>query len=54
MNQKEQEIERFTIRVYGIWIQDEHILLSKERIDDTAYVQFPGGGVNRERASLMR
>lgn len=45
MNQKEQEIERFTIRVYGIWIQDEHILLSKERIDDTAYVQFPGGGV---------
>lgn len=42
---KDPTKERFTIRVYGIWIKDGHILLSKEKINDFSYIQFPGGGV---------
>lgn len=35
----------FTIRVYGLLIHNEHILLSKENIHGDIYVKFPGGGL---------
>lgn len=52
MNNDNSQIERFTIRVYGIWIKDDHILLSKEKINDFSYVQFPGGGVKTGESIL--
>lgn len=42
---KNSQTKKFTLRVYGIWIKDDHILLSKEQINDFAFTQFPGGGV---------
>lgn len=42
---KNIKVEKFTLRVYGIWIKDGRILLSKERINDFSFTQFPGGGV---------
>jgi len=37
--------ERFTIRVYGIWIRDGHVLLCEEGHEDFRFVKFPGGGL---------
>ncbi len=45
MKKDDAQIEKFTVRVYGIWISDHKILLSKERINDFSFTQFPGGGV---------
>ncbi len=40
------EINRFTIRVYGLLLNDHNeLLLSKERIGDFAFTKFPGGGL---------
>lgn len=36
---------RFTIRVYGLLIHRESVLLSKENIRGEHYVKFPGGGL---------
>ena len=52
MNNNNSQIERFTIRVYGIWIKDDHILLSKEKINDFSYIQFPGDGVEPRESIL--
>lgn len=38
-------IEAFTIRVYGLLIQDEKVLLSRENIYGGVYLKFPGGGL---------
>lgn len=35
----------FTIRVYGVVINDESVLLSREEIRGQLYVKFPGGGL---------
>lgn len=35
----------FTIRVYGIWINRDRILLCKEKIREKDVVKFPGGGL---------
>ncbi len=35
----------FTIRVYGLLIHNEHILLSRENIHGDIYTKFPGGGL---------
>lgn len=35
----------FNIRVYGLWIIDDQILLSEERIKHTTVIKFPGGGL---------
>jgi ADP-ribose pyrophosphatase len=36
----------FTIRVYGIWIDEQkQILLSDEKIGDFYFTKFPGGGL---------
>jgi 8-oxo-dGTP diphosphatase len=35
----------FTIRVYGIFIKDGNLLLSKEYFSKTDMLKFPGGGL---------
>lgn len=37
--------KRFNIRVYGIWLQNERVLVSEEVIKGTTFVKFPGGGL---------
>lgn len=36
---------RFTIRVYGLLIHDQNLLLSKENIRGDFYIKLPGGGL---------
>lgn len=38
-------IDRFNIRVYGILVQDNKILLSEEEYKGRHLVKFPGGGL---------
>lgn len=39
-------MKNFNVRVYGIWINDDHeILLSDEQIGDFRFTKFPGGGL---------
>lgn len=35
----------FNIRVYGIWIQDGHLLVNEEIIKGNKVIKFPGGGL---------
>ncbi len=37
---------RFNIRVYGIWINDNKILINEETFRDRTIIKFPGGGLN--------
>lgn len=39
------EIIRFNIRVYGILIQNDQLLLSTETLDGFKFTKFPGGGL---------
>jgi 8-oxo-dGTP diphosphatase len=39
------KINRFNIRVYGILEHSKGVLLSHEKIEDTAFTKFPGGGM---------
>jgi 8-oxo-dGTP diphosphatase len=36
---------RFNIRVYGIWIRDNYVLVNEELIRDQKIIKFPGGGL---------
>lgn len=46
-------MKRFTIRVYGIWIDEEdHVLLSDERIGTLQFTKFPGGGLEYGEGTL--
>lgn len=36
---------RFNIRVYGIWIEAERVLVNEETIGGKKYIKFPGGGL---------
>lgn len=38
-------IDKFNIRVYGIWLYEGKILLSHENIDGFRMVKLPGGGL---------
>jgi ADP-ribose pyrophosphatase YjhB (NUDIX family) len=38
--------KRFNIRVYGIWINDNKILINEETFKDRTIVKFPGGGLD--------
>ena len=38
-------IDKFNIRVYGIWIRDQKILVSNENIDGFKMTKLPGGGL---------
>lgn len=37
--------DRFNIRVYGIWIEADRVLVSEETIKGKQYIKFPGGGL---------
>jgi 8-oxo-dGTP diphosphatase len=39
------EVEAFTIRVYGLLISEEGLLLSQENIYGSIYTKLPGGGL---------
>ncbi len=38
-------LDKFNIRVYGLLVKDNKILLSQERIDQRQMLKFPGGGL---------
>ncbi len=38
--------KRFNIRVYGIWIHDNKILINEEIIRGKSITKFPGGGLD--------
>ena len=38
--------KKFNIRVYGIWIQDDKVLINEEQIRGKAVIKFPGGGLD--------
>jgi mutator protein MutT len=39
-------MHKYTIRIYGIWInENQEVLLSDERIGQTEFTKFPGGGM---------
>lgn len=38
-------IDKFNIRVYGLLVNEDKILLSSESIDDFHMIKFPGGGL---------
>jgi 8-oxo-dGTP diphosphatase len=42
---KNENITRFNIRVYGIWIHQGKVLIAHEEIDDLKMTKFPGGGL---------
>src|ERR1041384_413000 len=36
---------RFNVRVYGIWIEDGHLLVNEELIRGRRVIKLPGGGL---------
>jgi 8-oxo-dGTP diphosphatase len=38
--------KRFNIRVYGIWMNDNKILINEETFKDRTIIKFPGGGLD--------
>lgn len=38
--------KRFNIRVYGIWIHNNKILVNEEQIRGKTVIKFPGGGLD--------
>lgn len=40
------EARRFNIRVYGIWIDQERVLVNEELIRGKKVIKFPGGGLD--------
>ena len=45
-------MNKFNVRVYGIWIKSDKILLSHENIDGYAMTKFPGGGLEFGEGAL--
>jgi 8-oxo-dGTP pyrophosphatase MutT (NUDIX family) len=45
-------MSKFNIRVYGIWIKSNKILLSHENIDGYEMTKFPGGGLEYGEGAL--
>lgn len=39
------DIQRFNIRVYGLLVHEDKVLLSEEEMGDYAFSKFPGGGL---------
>jgi ADP-ribose pyrophosphatase YjhB (NUDIX family) len=47
-----KEVQAFTIRVYGLLISDERLLLSQENIYGSIYTKLPGGGLEFGEGTL--
>jgi 8-oxo-dGTP pyrophosphatase MutT (NUDIX family) len=45
-------MSKFNVRVYGIWIKSDKILLSHENIDGYEMTKFPGGGIEYGEGAL--
>lgn len=39
------EINKFNIRVYGIFVKDQKVLMVKENMNGYEFTKFPGGGL---------
>jgi 8-oxo-dGTP diphosphatase len=37
---------KFNIRVYGIWLHDNRVLVNEEQIRGRTVIKFPGGGLD--------
>lgn len=48
----ESEILRFNIRVYGICLIEDKLLLANESINEFSFTKFPGGGVEKGEGIL--
>ncbi len=38
-------MKRFNVRIYGLWLDNDHVLVSEEQIKGQSVVKFPGGGL---------
>lgn len=38
--------KRFNVRVYGIWIEGDRVLVNDEELFGKSYTKFPGGGLD--------
>lgn len=47
MADRNTHIENFNIRVYGIWVHDERVLIAQESRMKMNMVKFPGGGLEK-------
>ncbi len=45
MSEALPEINKFNIRVYGIFVKDQKVLMVKENMDGYEFTKFPGGGL---------
>lgn len=45
-------MKRFNVRVYGLWLTDGQVLLSREVIKGQDIVKFPGGGLEWGEGTL--
>ena len=44
--------ERFNIRVYGIWMEADRVLVNEETIRGKKYLKFPGGGLELGESTI--
>jgi ADP-ribose pyrophosphatase YjhB (NUDIX family) len=45
-------MKRFNIRVYGLWIENGHVLICKETVKNQEILKFPGGGMEFEEGTI--
>ncbi len=45
-------MKRFNIRVYGLWIENGHVLICKETVRNQEILKFPGGGMEFEEGTI--
>lgn len=45
-------MKRFNVRIYGLWLQENKVLVSEELIRGKQIVKFPGGGLEWGEGTL--
>ncbi len=43
---------RFNLRVYGLWVHDNKILINEEMIRGKSIIKFPGGGLDMGEGTI--
>ncbi|MFT4062379.1 MAG: NUDIX domain-containing protein [Edaphocola sp.] len=46
-------MNRFNIRVYGLWLMEGGVLVSEEQIAGKTYTKFPGGGMEYGEGAIQ-
>jgi 8-oxo-dGTP diphosphatase len=44
--------KRFNVRVYGLWLQDDKVLVCDEKIKGMRVLKFPGGGMDMGEGTI--